>query len=125
MLCLDVDDVGFVVNFDMPSQIEDYVHRIGRTGRAGNTGTAYTFFTADNGKLAAELIKILSEAKQDVNPKLHELAVASRGMMSRKLVSSIIWLNIYSLCFLNIAFSTFIGWNLIVGIQVPIYDYLL
>lgn len=79
-----MDDVGFVVNFDMPSQIEDYVHRIGRTGRAGNSGTAYTFFTADNGKLSAELIKVLTEAKQEVNPKLHELAANSRGMMGRK-----------------------------------------
>lgn len=84
VLYLDVDDVGFVVNFDMPSQVEDYVHRIGRTGRAGNSGTAYTFFTPDNGKLAGELIKILTEAKQEVNPKLHELAHSSRGMMSRK-----------------------------------------
>lgn len=68
----------------MPSQIEDYVHRIGRTGRAGNSGTAYTFFTPDNGKLAGDLIKILSEAKQEVNPKLHEIAASSRGMFNRK-----------------------------------------
>lgn len=88
ILCLDVDDVGFVVNFDMPAQIEDYVHRIGRTGRAGNHGTAYTFFTADNGKLAGDLVKVLSEAKQEVNPKLHELASSSRGMFGRKYYSS-------------------------------------
>lgn len=86
-VCLDVDDVGFVVNYDMPSQIEDYVHRIGRTGRAGNSGTAYTFFTNDNAKLAAELIKILNEAHQEVNPKLHEFAHSARGMMSRKLAT--------------------------------------
>lgn len=79
-----MDDVGFVVNYDMPSQVEDYVHRIGRTGRAGNTGTAYTFFTSDNAKLAAELIKILQEARQEVNPKLHEFAYSARGMTSRK-----------------------------------------
>lgn len=82
-----MDDVGFVINYDMPAQIEDYVHRIGRTGRAGNTGTAYTFFTHDNAKLAAELIKILSEAKQEVNPKLHELSHQARGMVSRELDS--------------------------------------
>lgn len=84
ILHLDVDDVGFVINYDMPAQIEDYVHRIGRTGRAGNSGTAYTFFTSDNAKLAADLIKILSEASQEVNPKLHEMAHQARGMMSRK-----------------------------------------
>lgn len=83
-----MDDVGFVVNFDMPSQIEDYVHRIGRTGRAGNSGTAYTFFTPDNGKLAGDLVKILVEAKQEVNPKLHEIAASSRGMFNRKYIAA-------------------------------------
>ncbi len=33
-----------VINYDMPSEIDSYVHRIGRTGRAGNTGTASAFF---------------------------------------------------------------------------------
>jgi len=42
---LDVKDIKYVINFDFPNNVEDYVHRIGRTGRAGATGTAYTFFT--------------------------------------------------------------------------------
>lgn len=50
------------------------MHRIGRTGRAGATGTAYTFFTADNAKQARHLVKILEEAKQEVNPQLREMA---------------------------------------------------
>merc|ERR1712141_648774 len=37
---LDVNDVKFVINYDYPSNSEDYIHRIGRTGRKGNTGTA-------------------------------------------------------------------------------------
>jgi ATP-dependent RNA helicase DDX5/DBP2 len=37
---LDVKDVRHVVNYDFPGQIEDYVHRIGRTGRAGAKGAA-------------------------------------------------------------------------------------
>ena len=37
---IDIPNVAMVVNYDMPNQIEDYVHRIGRTGRAGNTGAA-------------------------------------------------------------------------------------
>ena len=37
-----------VINFDMPGQIADYVHRIGRTGRAGKSGTAYSFFTDED-----------------------------------------------------------------------------
>ncbi len=40
---LDIDDVTHVINFDLPSSYEDYIHRIGRTGRANKTGTALTF----------------------------------------------------------------------------------
>jgi len=75
---LDVDDVKFVVNYDFPQCSEDYVHRIGRTGRKGNSGTAYTFFTQKNMKNAGDLIQILSEANQVVNPRLYELEIQSR-----------------------------------------------
>ena len=40
---IHVDDVSLVINYDLPEQPEDYIHRIGRTGRAGNTGTAISF----------------------------------------------------------------------------------
>ncbi|MGP1587840.1 MAG: DEAD/DEAH box helicase [Treponemataceae bacterium] len=40
---IDVDNLAMVVNFDLPNEAENYVHRIGRTARAGKTGTAYTF----------------------------------------------------------------------------------
>lgn len=43
---LDIDDVDIVVNFDVPFDVESYVHRIGRTGRAGRSGKAITFVTA-------------------------------------------------------------------------------
>ncbi len=42
---IDVDDVDAVVNFDIPNDVENYVHRIGRTGRAGRSGSAFTFVT--------------------------------------------------------------------------------
>lgn len=66
-----------MVNFDYPSSSEDYVHRIGRTGRCDRTGTAYTFFTSNNAKQANELIAVLKEAKQEVTPRLFELASQS------------------------------------------------
>lgn len=69
-----------MVNFDYPNSSEDYVHRIGRTGRAKRSGTAYTFFTPGNIKQANELISILKEAKQQVNPKLIQMAENARGM---------------------------------------------
>ena len=43
---LDIADVAHVINFDVPPQAEDYVHRIGRTGRAGASGDAFTLATA-------------------------------------------------------------------------------
>lgn len=70
---LDVDDVRFVINYDYPNNSEDYVHRIGRTGRCGRTGTAYTFFTPNNARQAKDLMSVLQEADQPVNPKLIDL----------------------------------------------------
>lgn len=63
-LAPDVDDVKFVINYDFPSNIEDYVHRIGRTGRSDNKGTSYTFFTQSNGAKVDELVNILQESNQ-------------------------------------------------------------
>lgn len=55
---LDVKDVRIVINFDMPNNIEDYVHRIGRTGRAGAKGVAVSFFTDKNSKMTRDLVKV-------------------------------------------------------------------
>ncbi|VVA25906.1 PREDICTED: DEAD-box [Prunus dulcis] len=74
---LDVKDIKCVINYDFPSSLEDYVHRIGRTGRAGATGTALTFFTHANAKFARELIKILQEAGQVVSPALAAMSRSS------------------------------------------------
>ena len=45
---IDVPEVSYVVNFDVPADAEDYIHRIGRTGRAGESGWAITFVTEDD-----------------------------------------------------------------------------
>lgn len=71
---LDIDDIGYVVNFDYPNSSEDYIHRIGRTGRSDQTGTSFTFFTQDNARQARDLVDVLKEAKQEVNPQLQEMA---------------------------------------------------
>jgi ATP-dependent RNA helicase DDX5/DBP2 len=70
---LDVDDVKFVINYDFPSNVEDYIHRIGRTGRSNNKGTSYTFFTPQNAQKVDELINILNETNQYINPELYQL----------------------------------------------------
>ncbi|KAJ3601580.1 hypothetical protein NHX12_032548 [Muraenolepis orangiensis] len=74
----DVEDVKFVINYDYPNSSEDYIHRIGRTARSNNKGTAYTFFTPGNMRQAPELIRVLEEARQTINPKLLQLG-GSRG----------------------------------------------
>ncbi|AWP18572.1 putative RNA-dependent helicase p72 (DEAD-box protein p72) (DEAD-box protein 17) [Scophthalmus maximus] len=76
---LDVEDVKFVINYDYPNSSEDYIHRIGRTARSNNKGTAYTFFTPGNLRQARELIRVLEEARQAINPKLLQLVDTGRG----------------------------------------------
>lgn len=70
----DVRNITHVLNYDYPNNSEDYIHRIGRTGRAGAKGTAITFFTTDNQKQARDLVNVLQEAKQQIDPRLAEMA---------------------------------------------------
>lgn len=63
---LDIPHVAHVVNFDLPNDIDDYVHRIGRTGRAGKTGLATAFFNENNTSLARPLADLMQEANQEV-----------------------------------------------------------
>ncbi|KAA8496523.1 putative ATP-dependent RNA helicase DDX46 [Porphyridium purpureum] len=56
---LDVKQLFLVVNYDVPSHYEDYVHRVGRTGRAGNVGVAVTFMTPQQGAHAPDMVKAL------------------------------------------------------------------
>ncbi|XP_069022045.1 probable ATP-dependent RNA helicase DDX17 [Embiotoca jacksoni] len=76
---LDVEDVKFVINYDYPNSSEDYVHRIGRTARSTNKGTAYTFFTPGNLRQARDLVRVLEEARQAINPKLLQFVGSGRG----------------------------------------------
>jgi len=68
---IHVNDISLVINYDFPQQLEDYIHRVGRTGRAGTFGHAITFFDMKkDGKKARGLAKILQKAKQEVPPQL-------------------------------------------------------
>jgi len=71
---LDFPDIQHVVNFDMPDEIENYVHRIGRTGRCGKTGVATTFINKNvEESTLLDLKHLLIEAKQRVPPVLEAL----------------------------------------------------
>lgn len=56
---LDIPHVTHVINFDLPTDVDDYVHRIGRTGRAGKKGLATAFFTDKDTGLAKSLAELL------------------------------------------------------------------
>jgi ATP-dependent RNA helicase RhlE len=56
---IDVVGIELVINFDLPDQAEDYVHRIGRTGRAGRTGKAISFATPDQGRDVRDIEKLV------------------------------------------------------------------
>ena len=64
---LDIDQLPMVVNYELPFVAEDYIHRIGRTGRAGASGTAVSFVSPDDGKLLAEIEKLIKR-KLDEQP---------------------------------------------------------
>jgi ATP-dependent RNA helicase DDX3X len=75
---LDIPHVKHVINFDLPSDIEEYVHRIGRTGRMGNLGLATSFFNDRNRNLASGMLDLLIESKQEFPSWLEGVAADGR-----------------------------------------------
>ncbi|QKX62688.1 uncharacterized protein TRUGW13939_09849 [Talaromyces rugulosus] len=80
---LDIPNVTHVVNYDLPTDIDDYVHRIGRTGRAGNTGIATAFFNRGNRGVVRDMIDLLKEAHQEVPAFLENIAREGSGFGGR------------------------------------------
>lgn len=76
---LDIPNVTHVVNYDLPTDIDDYVHRIGRTGRAGNTGKSTAFFNRGNRGIVRDMIELLKEAHQEVPGFLENVAREGAG----------------------------------------------
>eukprot|EP00793_Prasinoderma_coloniale_P005205 PRCOL_00000966-RA len=73
---LDIPNVKHVINYDLPSDISDYTHRIGRTGRAGKQGLATALFTDKDVGIARALAELMAEANQE--GKLYYTAVGRR-----------------------------------------------
>lgn len=71
---LDIPNVKHVINFDLPSDVEEYVHRIGRTGRVGNLGLATSFFNDKNRNMAVDLVELITETNQDLPEWLANLS---------------------------------------------------
>lgn len=72
---IDVDEVSYVVNYDVPTQAEDYVHRIGRTGRAGASGFAVSFVSPETADALRDIQKLLKRTIPELeleNFDMHE-----------------------------------------------------
>ena len=79
---LDVERIDLVVNYDIPTDPESYVHRVGRTGRAGRTGKAITFVTPRERGL-------LNAIERIINTKLHPLPIPSLKQLHEKRLSNL------------------------------------
>ena len=67
---IDVDDVDAVINYDIPHDVEGYVHRIGRTGRAGREGKAFTFVTVREQYKIREIIRYTNDVLEKARLEL-------------------------------------------------------
>lgn len=77
---IDVDDISHVFNFDLPTEAETYVHRIGRTGRAGASGQAVSFCSEEERNVLRNIERLLGEAIPVLG---HSIAPASPQWASR------------------------------------------
>lgn len=80
---LDIPNVTQVINYDLPSNVDDYVHRIGRTGRVGNLGHALSFMNDKNGNISKDLAELFYENEQEMPPWLERMGFSSGGKGGR------------------------------------------
>ncbi|QSL65569.1 hypothetical protein MERGE_002882 [Pneumocystis wakefieldiae] len=86
---LDIPNVTHVINYDLPTDIDDYVHRIGRTGRAGNTGISTAFFNRGNKNIVRDLLELLKEANQEIPSFLETILREGNTVNGRTSTNSI------------------------------------
>lgn len=79
---IDVDDISLVVNYDMPNDVEDYIHRVGRTGRAGNKGAAISLVSSTDRGIHKSVVEHLNRTSREGSDAADEPASSSRGSSS-------------------------------------------
>ena len=80
---LDIQNLEYVVNYDLPFLAEDYVHRIGRTGRAGKTGVAISFVSREEERTLADIEKLIGQKIRRITVPGYE--VGSREMLLKQI----------------------------------------
>ena len=81
---LDISDVSHVVNFDVPTHAEDYVHRIGRTGRAGRSGEAFMLVTPEDNRSLAAIKKLITKPIPEISIEGFEAGDVKTETKSRR-----------------------------------------
>ena len=71
---IHINKLRHVINYDFPSNLDQYCHRVGRTGRLGDEGTSYSLITRAMAPMAGDLIDLLKSCGQNIEPNLDELA---------------------------------------------------
>ncbi|MGJ8693011.1 MAG: DEAD/DEAH box helicase [Thalassotalea sp.] len=89
---LDIYDLDRVVNYDLPAQADEYIHRIGRTGRAGASGEAISLVSKDNFRelcaIESQLGHVLTRKEIEEFPVTKELPVSKLGFISKHRASN-------------------------------------
>lgn len=80
---LDVPDISHVINYDLPSNPEEYVHRIGRTGRAGRSGVALSFIADDEKHLVREIERVIGRVLDPTQPAVPKVKLPPRRFAAR------------------------------------------
>jgi len=84
---LDFPTVSYVFNYEMPTNIEDYVHRIGRTGRCGTSGVAISLINESNKPIIPDLFRLMKQLKQEIPPWFENLYTTFRPNTSNYYVN--------------------------------------
>ena len=71
---IDVNNISHVINFELPNEPENYVHRIGRTARAGSEGTAYSFCSSEERNFLRDIERLTKSNATEVEHKFHSEA---------------------------------------------------
>jgi len=73
---LHIRGLPYIINYDFPTNLESYVHRVGRTGRLAANGHSFSFFTRSLARLAPGVLELLKSCGASVDPNLSTLAEA-------------------------------------------------
>jgi ATP-dependent RNA helicase RhlE len=81
---IDVDDISHVLNYDLPNEPENYVHRIGRTARAGSEGVAYSFCSAEERNYLNQIERVIKRKLEHAQHKWHSVSAKNAEGSSAK-----------------------------------------